>query len=393
MRESGRKVSPVANELEEEDSWSSSVEDHAMSTFKGMESVLEHVQVLVSQEGNGYAVCKDYLSIPQGALSSDAVSEAWRRKLCEWCYEVVDHFGFDREAVAIALSYLDRMVASKTEASADPIQKRDFQLIAVTSLYVALKLHGETDATEGPRRKLRIDAFVELSRGFFHVDVIENMELNLLSSLKWRVNPPTSVKFIGCLLRLCPKWSIAEHSSPRTAVMGGMYDVARYLAELSVCVSSFSFTCKASMVGYASILCAIEALQDSLPLPYQVRVTFLKNIAIATGMYPQDLEVRRVCKMLKDLAPNMFEGDEILAEFLVDRTNEYSNHHQSLSLDDGKASPVCVVDRSVRSTPPEPQPAQRPAPPQQRDESPGTRRKRSRASSEEAAHPIHRSSS
>ncbi|KAI2503763.1 Cyclin [Fragilaria crotonensis] len=58
-------------------------------------------------------------------------------------FEVVDHFEFDREVVSIALSYLDRVVSMKTKHSGEPMHRRDFQLVAVTCLYLAIKLHGK----------------------------------------------------------------------------------------------------------------------------------------------------------------------------------------------------------------------------------------------------------
>ena len=36
----------------------------------------------------------------------------WREQICEWCYLVVDHFDFGREAVSVTMSYLDRYLAS-----------------------------------------------------------------------------------------------------------------------------------------------------------------------------------------------------------------------------------------------------------------------------------------
>ena len=322
-------------------------------------STVEHLRVLLRLEGESYPLCKDYLATIAltGANASDTVSEAWRRKLCEWCYEVVDHFNFDREVVSIALNYLDRAVAIKAESSNDIIPKREFQLLAVTSLYMAIKVHGESDSS-APPRKLKIDAFVELSRGYFQVEIIEAMERTILSSLNWRVNPPTMLRFVAALVALCPKWTILEHRPAFQNVVGGIYEIARYLSELSVCISKFAFNHKSSTIAYSSILCAIEALQRTLPLPYDVRVAFLNNLTEVTGLFPEMAEVRQVREMLKELCPSMFESEEIPPEFLVDRTGSYS----SLPIDDhgdGKTSPVCVVDGA--------------------NESPRTRRKRSRS--------------
>lgn len=317
--------------------------DATMLRVKGKEDAIEFLQILVSQELNIYRPSEDYLSHLQLTSSneSDHVSEIWRRKLCEWCFEVVDHFGFDREVVSVALNYLDRAVTNHSRQSVNGISKRDFQLFAVTSLYMAIKVHGETEALEGPRQKLRLDAFVQLSRGFFSSEVIEAKEREILASLNWHVNPPTTLKFIATYLRLCPRWQPLNRRVCFANVLGGVFDVARYLTELAVCVSHFSFDYKASVVGYAAVLCAIEALQTTMPLPYAVRVVFLNNVAEATSLVPGDVAVRSACMKLKELCPNMFDGEDVPTEFLVDRGYGYAGHGEEV--DGGKSSPVSVT--------------------------------------------------
>jgi len=369
MARSGSTVTPLTTEASMDPSdlleFSSSAE---------MTSSSEHLKILLKQETAFYPLCKDYLScenfiLKSMPMDSDRVSEAWRRKLCEWCFEVVDHFSFDREVVSFALDYLDRTVSVKTNDSCQPLPKREFQLIAVTSLYMAIKIHGETDEKDGPRRKLRIGAFVELSRGIFGVDVIEQMEREILQLLKWRINPPTSLRFISSFLPLCPSWTSEEYHTPHATIIGGIYDVARYLTELSVCVSSFSFTCDTSVTAYAAILCALEALQSSLPLPYRARVAFLNNMAEATGLYPFDSKVRQVYAKLKDLCPSMFEGEDSLPEFSLERSQSISSRSDSVDetceVGGGKISPVSVMDAHLQ------------------EESPRSRRKRSCPTTEE----------
>jgi Cyclin, N-terminal domain len=246
---------------------------------------------------------------------------------------------FDREAVAIALNYLDRSVSKWTRQYSRPIPKREFQLLAVTSLYMAIKVHGETDSMEGPRRKLKIDAFHELSRKQFDVEIIEKTERQILDAINWNVNPPTALKFIATYLFLCPKWQSNDHYVTHASVLGGIYDVARYVTELSVCQSDFSFRFKTSVVAYAAILVAIESLSTTLPLPYDVRVRFLNNVAMATRLVSGDPDVLQVCDMLKKLCPNLFNNDEIpavLGQSIDDVNDDLSIH--------GKSSPVCVVD-------------------------------------------------
>ena len=67
------------------------------------------------------------------------VEEGWRRKICEWMFEVVDHYKFDREVVSIALYYLDRFVTHKLNAR-EVLGRKEFQLLAICCLYTAMKV-------------------------------------------------------------------------------------------------------------------------------------------------------------------------------------------------------------------------------------------------------------
>ena len=102
-----------------------------------------------------------------GANSSAAgVNDDWRSKICEWSYQVLDHFDYDREIVAVSLNYLDRYLCRR------PVNKRTFQLVAMTTLYMACKIYDHN--------KLRMSSLIELSRGYFTEEHIAAMEMSVL---------------------------------------------------------------------------------------------------------------------------------------------------------------------------------------------------------------------
>lgn len=251
----------------------------------------------------------------------------------------------DREVVSIALNYLDRATTHWVEHSESLITKREYQLLAVTSLYIAIKVHGETDYSEGPRRKLKIDAFYELSRKQFDVALIERTERHILTALNWNMNPPTTLKFISTFLSLCPEWEYSLHHAPYASIISGIFDVARYLSELSVCHSDFFCSCKTSVLAFACIIFAIDKLHNTLPIPYSVRVAFLNNIALATGLVSGNAEVLRVSKMLEAIWPGMSPAEDISHEYQSERA---SNEGDELSVD-GKVSPICVIEEQKRN--------------------------------------------
>lgn len=105
-------------------------------------------------------------SSASSASSSSGITEVWREKICEWSYQVIDHFEFSREVVNISMHFLDRYLASR------PVNKKIFQLAAMTSLYIAIKLHE-------PGR-LSMSSMIELSRGYFQWTHMAAMEMSIL---------------------------------------------------------------------------------------------------------------------------------------------------------------------------------------------------------------------
>lgn len=101
--------------------------------------------------------------------SSSNINEVWREKICEWAYQVIDHFDFSREVVGVAIHYLDRYLATRI------VSKKIFQLAAMTSLFLAIKLYE-------PGR-ISMTSMIDLSRGYFTLDQMVAMETSILRSV------------------------------------------------------------------------------------------------------------------------------------------------------------------------------------------------------------------
>jgi lipoyl(octanoyl) transferase len=272
------------------------------------------------------------------------IDETWRQRVCEWSFNVVDEFGFDREVVSIAVNYLDRYVAKKASES-EIISPLLFQRVAVTALYLAIKLHGEIDPAIGPRRKLRIATFVRLNGGRFSVDTLEVKEQKLLSSLNWKVNPPTTVTFVAVMLRLLPKWSTCGRNNvPREQIASHIFTSARCLTELSVGYSTFTFKFKPSVIAYACILCALDV---STPLPCCVRVEFLLRIDQATSLVSSRLDVQEAHWTLFHHFPTMVNlpsPRESERSSCFTQSASVSNHDEMGPTGRGQTSPVCACE-------------------------------------------------
>lgn len=109
------------------------------------------------------------------ASSSSGINDVWREKIVEWSYQVIDHFDFSREVVSISIHYLDRFLSTR------PCNKKVFQLAAMTSLFIAIKLYEPG--------KLSMQSMIELSRGYFTVQQMQAMEMSLL---RYVPSPPSS---------------------------------------------------------------------------------------------------------------------------------------------------------------------------------------------------------
>eukprot|EP00934_Nitzschia_sp_Nitz4_P005857 Nitzschia sp. Nitz4//scaffold220_size35126//10953//11987//NITZ4_007830-RA/size35126-processed-gene-0.15-mRNA-1//-1//CDS//3329542529//5847//frame0 len=309
------------------------------------EEAVDQLRGMMFQEQKYYQSSPDYMA-EIGEGNGDTITVSWRKRICEWIFEVVDHFRFDREVAAIALNYLDRSVA--LELSVSPMTKKGFQLYAVASLYLAVKVHGETDSQSGQRMKLRVSAFEELSRGIFNVETIEAAEKRILDLLKWHVNPPTSAGFMDHLARMFPHEASDKYFTP-SDMKSRLFNLARYLSELS-CFSYSTSRATASVVAFASVLCAAESMSTSTtPIPPDVYQNFVSIITEATqGLSPHDTSVSRVRAELKALAPTLFpEPSPCLVRVVSSLEEEVEETEKTKD----RESPNCVCEAEVFGSP------------------------------------------
>ena len=207
----------------------------------------------------------------QDDVSGYAIGE-WRSRICEWNYQVVDRYGLDREIVAVAMSYLDRHMSTRTVK----VDARSFQMAAMATLHLAIKLYAPTPA------KLSISHFASLGRGEFTVEEIAAFEKVVLESLDWQVHPPTPQAFCHDFMRLVPH-QVADQTRR------DMTELVWFLTELSVCGTSFVAQ-KPSAIAMASMLNAFDILSDSIDPCHKVK--FLDTASrIGLDVVSENMEV------------------------------------------------------------------------------------------------------
>ncbi|KAL9186438.1 hypothetical protein ACHAXT_005676 [Thalassiosira profunda] len=293
-----------------------------------------HLRHILKVEGaEQYQVAPHYLHssvlLPAAQESKDqGVSERCRRRTCEWMYDICDYFHLNREAVGIALFYVDRYFTLTFDGPAGqevPVTRKRFQLVALTALYVAVKLHGESrqanrnmagkPAVGSPgqsqpqwnRSRFSLAVCASISRNQFTPGEIEECERDVFRTLDWHVNPIVpSGPIVESLLLHLPS---TEERLPLF-----VYDCAKYLSELSVSVPALSLVYRPSVVAYASISHALDVLRsksgpDAPKLSEQSRQEFEAQVLRASShhFHREKRNVDGAKKILQTICPNLTE--------------------------------------------------------------------------------------
>ena len=244
------------------------------------------------------------------------VSERCRRRTCEWMYDICDYFHLNRECVAIALFYVDRYFTLTSFPGGRcseqvPVTRKQFQLVALTGLYIAIKTHGELrnqgnspNVVQWSRGKFNIQICASISRHQFTPQAIERCEKLMLQTLDWRVNPvvPSGV-VIDALLNYLAPGGVNGVRNPT----GYVYDCSKYLAELSCSVPALIMVYKPSVIAYASIMYALDVYGTKL-FPSHRRAAFEEILKEASDHFDTEEENIKSAKgILQVICPNLSE--------------------------------------------------------------------------------------
>jgi hypothetical protein len=273
----------------------------SLKTRQEQQLVREQLSVLLQNEFD-YTV--EHIPCTRGG-GEDPQAEDWRRKICQWGFRVIDHFRLDREVVCAGMNLFDRflvrynrgMIETSTGCNCPSCRRdsRTYQLAAMTSLYLAIKMHTDTGSDEesARRKRFRLSSFVELSRGQFGQDDICTMELQILQTLQWKVHPVTPMTFVSYYLTLLPRRELMPRAARASyqLVQHVLTELSRYLTELAVCLDCCHQP--ASLTAFAAVLASMDVLTYEA-LPEQVRDVFTAKVQHACQFQePETLQVLR----------------------------------------------------------------------------------------------------
>lgn len=276
------------------------------TTMYGYTDVIDHVNVLRKQEETTYR-CFDYLSQEfqehqamqeeslQNCLgrirpNATLMNETWRDKICEWTYNIVDYFKYDRELVFVCMNFLDRYAMKRR------VDTKTYQLAAITALFLVVKTYQPRSSS----RMLDVSALAKLSQSNFDEGIIVAMELELLHMLEWNLFPPTAHTFATQLNKILLQMTRCVEEcfpQPSSSATQEVIELTRFLTELSVC-DYFFVTQLPSTVGIASLLNAIDLVgQDEFCKP--LIQSFIRRVYEDTGLNAYSSEVQECRQRLQ----------------------------------------------------------------------------------------------
>ena len=248
----------------------------AAALFIGMskDEIADRLAVMQHQESTTWYRRVDYLSNTSNIQVQQQQHIQWRSKMCTWCHQVVDtDEQLSRLAVTRSMNYLDRFLASSSshcERARDALANtKEYQLVAMTSLYIAIKIHE-------PLVSLGASLLAEISE--FDTKDILDMERCILEALDWRMNDPTSQDFVRLLLgMLNPEQGCYGHDHDYLdTVLVSLLEESTFQCELATTDYDLS-TCKPSTVALASILNSINGMYEEL-LPNEAQYALLARV-------------------------------------------------------------------------------------------------------------------
>ncbi|KAL3813641.1 hypothetical protein ACJIZ3_014909 [Penstemon smallii] len=122
---------------------------------------------------------------------SDGSLKMVRNEGVKWILKVIAYFGYTAMTAVLAVNYYDRFVTSVCFQKDKPWMS---QLAAVACLSIAAKV----EETQVP---LLLDFQVEESKYVFEAKTIQRMEILILSTLDWKMNPVTPISFFDHIVR------------------------------------------------------------------------------------------------------------------------------------------------------------------------------------------------
>ena len=303
------------------------------------------LSTMLSQEK--YYASKPYLNVvnnskkksisSSGSMSRStaALDVACRTRVCKWMFHIIDIMGLQHETAAIAISYLDRFMSiscahkTKQKRSATRCNRREYQLVASTSLYIAIKIHEPF--------VLKPDVISSLTRGLVTSDTIIACEKIMLTTLRWRMNGPTPHQYIHYILKLLPS---STSSSTDQELVSKLCESSHSWIETAI----KDYACiplRSSTVALSALLNSLEdmSLQADHCLSSEAKYQFIQAVSDTLDIdnIEDSLLIKACRKRLLDRSAMSTSG----SEGVLESPKSSKNKPQGI-LECRVSSPVCA---------------------------------------------------
>lgn len=179
----------------EEEHWEEGEEEYSSSSQNDVSLFLLQQDLFWEDDDVLCLLAKEqqdkHSTILSSYLQTDPSLSSARREAVDWMLRVHAHYSFTALTALLSINYLDRFLSSLHFQKDKPWMA---QLAAVACLSVAAKV----EETQVP---LLLDLQVEETKYVFEAKTIQRMELLVLSTLNWKMNPVTPLSFIDHIVR------------------------------------------------------------------------------------------------------------------------------------------------------------------------------------------------
>lgn len=219
----------------------------------------------------------------------------WRTNIAEWFFNMADGCKFERNSAIKALAFLDiyamhvcfpghapGTLSSSSSASPSPkkarteensnadsdplngMSRQQYSLAAFACFYIAAKVYNS-----GPQ-VISSNVLSNMVRGKFTAEQIEEMEVEILTILRFRVNPPTAVTYVWELMPMLQPNGVCSNAN----IDGANNDMAEnYFSDRLSAPGNFG-SCtwvpktetQAAIVTSASYYCELATYSPFYPL-------------------------------------------------------------------------------------------------------------------------------
>ena len=156
------------------------------------DDTLSCIQAMRGQ-GDEVSTCINYLQFSY----NNSVNVSSRTAMVTWCQQLQKKLKLSPETASFAISFFDRYLSSGKGKSRQALQdKYLFQLSAIVSFYISIKLYEKTELT--------VDTLVKICKGYYaKADIIETEE-EILFSLDYHLATPLPIHFVKEYIKMLP---------------------------------------------------------------------------------------------------------------------------------------------------------------------------------------------